>query len=163
MKYSVIVGLLICVFLSGCAQTPVPYRVVKDIDHESKLLPKQFQFGVTQERLDEKQYRITAKLNDLGTPERARAMAFYHSSLLTEKQGFNAFIVNRLWHASSCGSAGGGPTFKMEITLVNSEEAPKGGQLHRVKDTKNSNKKLIDTVLTEVELAQISAERLIEN
>jgi hypothetical protein len=161
---------LFILLLSGCAQTQVPYKVVKALEHKSNLLPIQFPIGITQEKLGEKKYRITAKLAELGTPERARSMALYHASILAESKGFNAFLVDRRGDSSWCGSSrnsktkaigtiSGGPAAKLLITLIDAEKSDKRKKLYFVEKTKNSNKLLMDKVPTEIELEQISDER----
>ena len=159
MKLIVINTLLVCTSLLGCAQTQVPYKVVKVTNYESKLLPVQFPLGVSQEKLGEKKYRITAKLAELGTPTRAMAMAFYHASILAETKGFNAFILDSRSHSSWCGRAGGGPTVKLIISLTNAERPDKENQLFLVETTRNANEIRMNKELTELELQQISAER----
>ncbi|MFT5294021.1 MAG: hypothetical protein ACI9YH_000027 [Colwellia sp.] len=171
MKFNASKTLLVCVLLSGCAQTQIPYKISKVVEHKSRLMPAQFPLGITQEKLAEKEYRITAKLADFGTNKRARSMALYHASILAEKQGYDAFIVNKFWNASWCGSSrnvktnmigsvNGGPTAKLIITLAVAEKSGKRKKLRLTKETKDSNKALIDYVPTEIELDQISTERL---
>ncbi len=174
MKLPIPKALLVCMFLSSCAQTQVPYKVVKVVEHESRLLPVQFPVGITQEKLDENKYRITAKLAELGTHKRARSMAFYHASILAETNGYDAFIVNEIKKPSWCvrsrnrnigGVAwvNGGPTAKLTVTLVDVnklQQSEKRKNLYLVENTKDSNKALMDIVPTEIELEQTSAERL---
>lgn len=173
MKIIVIKALLVCSVLSGCAQTSgqIPYKTIRVIDHESRLLPIQFPLGITQERLGEKQYRVTAKLAEFGTHERALSMALYHASVLAEQQGYDAFIVNNKRLPSWCGhskskttkfigSVSGGVTAKLIITLAKAEKAEQNNKLFLAQRTKVLNRVLIDKVQTEIELEQISSERL---
>jgi hypothetical protein len=140
------------------------------IDHESRLLPIEFPLGVTQEKLGEKQYRVTAKLAEFGTHKRALSMALYHASILTEQQGYDAFIVNNKRLPSYCshskskatkfiGNVYAGVAAKLIITLT---QADKSGndKLYLAKSTKVLNKALIDKVPSKLELEQISADRL---
>ena len=79
--------------------------------------------------------------------------------------------MNKFWNASWCGSSrnvktnmigsvNGGPTAKLIITLAVAEKSGKRKKLRLTKETKDSNKALIDYVPTEIELDQISTERL---
>jgi hypothetical protein len=144
---------------------------MKVIDHKSRLLPIQFPLGITQERLGEKQYRITAKLAELGTRERARSMALYHASILAEQQGYDAFIVDSRRPLSWCGHSinkktkfirahAGGITAKIIITLTKAKKAGNNNKLFLAERTKVLNKVIIDKVPTKLELEQISSERL---
>lgn len=172
MKVNLIKALTVGAILSGCAhtQTQVPYHVAKVTDHESRLLPIQFPLGITQEKLGEKQYRVTAKLAEFGTHKRARSMALYHASLLAEQEGYDAFIINSSKMPSWCGSSinkktkfigdvNGGTTSKLIITLVQAENVG-NKKLFIAQKTKILNKVLIDKVPTKLELEQISSERL---
>lgn len=174
--------LFITLLLLGCAQTQVPYKVVEVTDSVSSRSSLPFEFGVRQTRLDDNNYRITARLAEVDTPQRAKSMALYHASILAEEKGFNAFIVynrqNRTWCSSSIrynasgakfsyryidelgGSVtGGGPNARLFITLVNADESDARRELYFVEDTKKSKKILMDQVPTELELQQISDER----
>jgi len=173
MKTILIKALVVCSVLSGCAQTPaqIPYKTIRVIDHESKLLPIQFPLGITQERLGENQYRITAKLAEFGTHERAESMALYHASILAEQQGYNAFIMDDIRKPSWCGhsnskatkfigNVSGGVTAKLIITLAKAEKVEQNNKLFLAQRTKILNRAVLNKVPTEIELEQISSERL---
>lgn len=157
------------VLLAGCAQIPVPYKVSKVTDHPSTLLPVQFPLGVTQEKLKPNQYRITAKLAELGTPKRARNMALYHASVLAEQQGYDAFVINKKWDAAWCGSrhnkktksvgyVEGGPSAKLIVTLVNAANSSTK-KLRLVEKVKVSSRAEMDRFIPQEQLKQIQEER----
>jgi len=181
MHYFIKKTLFITLLLSGCAQTQVPYKVVEVTDQVSSS-SYQFQPGIRQTRLDGNNYRITAKLAEVDTPQRAKSMALYHASILAEEKGFNAFIVYNRQNASWCSSSrrystggasfsyiylnkssgnvtGGGPSARLFITLVNADESDTREELYFVEDAKESNKILMDQVPTELELQKISDKR----
>ncbi|MCM2678709.1 hypothetical protein [Echinimonas agarilytica] len=154
---------------AGCTQTPVPYQVNKTTDHPSNLNPIQFPLGVTQERLGPNQYRITAKLAELGTQERARAMALYHASILTEEKQFEGFVIKQKNGGSWCHSlrnnktksvtdVDGGVSARITIELMNSQNAGSEKFL-KAENVKLTSKKTMDKVLSEQELAFVKEER----
>ena len=170
MKFKIAMSLTMLSLLTACLSTPVAYKVSKVIDEESILLPGQFSLGITQEKLAENKYRITAKLNDVGTHEKAISMTKYHASLLAEKLGFNAFTTNDKSSGSWChssnsvGTAGvsaatGGPINRVTVTLVNRAPNSNERRLFYAKDTKLSSKASLDEVQSEQELQRISDER----
>jgi multidrug efflux pump subunit AcrB len=102
MKFNLTVFMLVCVFLSGCSQTQIPYKLVKSVEKNYQLKRHELPFGVTQEKISEKKYRVTAKLTDLSSSKRALSMALYHAAILAEEQGFDAFIVNKRSVSNGC-------------------------------------------------------------
>ncbi len=171
MPYRIAIGVITISLLFSCAQTPVQYKVAKVVDHESTLLPSELPLSITQERLGENKYRITAKLAELDTHKRALSMALYHASLLAEQKGFDAFILEKSWPASWCShsrnpnsirphAVEGGPTSKIEIKLVDSAKTDTSKSLFLVKNTKIQQKSIMDTVISEIELKRTSDERL---
>ena len=106
MKLPLTNSLLFCLFLTGCAQNQIPYELVKSVDKsvdkEYRLSKSDFPLGVTQEKIGENKYYITAKLTKYSTLDRAKSMVFYHAAILAEEQGYNAFFTNRNSRSDVC-------------------------------------------------------------
>ncbi len=157
-------------FLAACNTTPVPYKVSKIVDGPSTLPPINFPLGITQEKLDKNKYRITAKLNEVGTVKRSYHMALYHAAILAEEHNVNSFFVNQKLSPSWCQSlkqmktlnvvdVTGGPTTKLTVTLINTKPNLTKRNLFSVEDVKKSSKLIIDEKKSDAELEKISDER----
>ncbi|WP_076419452.1 hypothetical protein [Colwellia sp. UCD-KL20] len=170
MRLNFISSLLTILILSACATSPIQYKVSKVVNGKSHLAPIRFPFGITQEKLDENKYRITAKLNEVDTPKKAHHMAMYHAAVLAQELGFNAIQIKNQINAAWCQSlksvrtlnaidATGGPTKRLIVTLLNSDKANKQKRIFLAEPTKLKSKSIIDEVIDKAELEKISAER----
>ncbi|MDO7085508.1 hypothetical protein WNY51_18225 [Pseudocolwellia sp. AS88] len=154
MKSSPIKLLLICLFLSACSQTPIPYHLTKSVERDYRLSWREIPLGVTQEKISEKEYRITARLNEVSTRKQAKSMALYHAAILAEEQGYDAFFIKGNSGSDGCsrsttkyGHAVATQSGRVQIsqnpihtTSVTSVE-PRGGVFIILMDSEKTNKR----------------------
>lgn len=187
MKFNRVKPFLVCVLLSGCSQTQVPYHLAKSVEKDYRLNFSEIPLGVTQEKIDEDKYRITAKLTELSSHKRISSMALYHSAILAEEQGFDAFLITNTMTSAGCGryttrsgrlvastngraqvSQNSGhttsvssvePKVSLKITLIDYESAKKTKKLKLAKDIIKKHKPIIEYIPSKAELDKIAEER----
>lgn len=154
MKLHLINSLLFCLFLTGCSQTQIPYHLAKSVEKDYKLNYFEIPLGVTQEKISENKYRITVRLTELSTRDRANSMAFYHAAVLAEEQGYDAFYVSGKSRSDGCsrsttkyGRAVATQSGRVQVsqnpmhtTSVTGVE-PRGGVLITLMDFENTGKR----------------------
>ncbi|MGJ8691833.1 MAG: hypothetical protein ACSHW0_05085 [Thalassotalea sp.] len=102
MKSYVKNSLLLCLLLTGCAQTQIPYELAKSVEKDYRLGFLEIPLGVTQEKISDTEYRITARLTEVSTKKRAKSMAFYRAAILAEEQGYDAIFVSGTSGSDGC-------------------------------------------------------------
>lgn len=157
------------ILLAGCSSTIIPYDVVKELDHPSRLTIQEFPIGVSQEKWhSENTYRVTAKLGKFSTMSRARMMALHHAAIIAEQQGYKGFVIQKENKGSWCqtlrnkqtqqiGKVDGGVNHRMLIKLSNGVKNKK----YRVAESVLSKTQpQIELIPERTTLEQIADERI---
>ncbi|WOH38132.1 hypothetical protein RI844_02540 [Thalassotalea fonticola] len=85
--------LIVFASLTGCAHQQTSYELVESVKYEKGAMLGNYRFGVTEEEVNEREYIITAKLDNGSSTLRARNMAVYHAALLADTKGYSFLMV----------------------------------------------------------------------
>lgn len=135
---TILVVLVISTILSGCANntippeepTIIPYKVInKQYQQVRRINFKEYELGVTEEKITANNYVITAKLDKPNTIAQAKEMALYYGALLAKQRGARSFSIGNRGQSYWCNpsspgpndsktSSLGGPTFQFHLGLI---------------------------------------------
>lgn len=106
MKFIVTAVVMTCILLTGCAPKLTPYQLTKSVELDYRLPRNQIPFGVTQEKISDMEYRITAKVSQYSSKHRASSMALYHAAILAEQKGYDAIFIRSNLVSPGCSRSG---------------------------------------------------------
>ncbi len=85
--------LMIIIGSVGCTAQLTPYKVIDSMPYDINDLPGSFGLGITEQKVSNTEYVITAKLDKNSSVKRAKDMVRYHAALLAIDAGFNSFKI----------------------------------------------------------------------
>lgn len=82
-------------FISGCKSTPTPYEIDRQIDYKPRRASSFYDFGITEEKVNDHIYYITAKLEGTSSLQRAKDMWYLHAANVALRNGYEKFATKK--------------------------------------------------------------------
>ncbi len=129
-----------------------------------------YQIGVTEEKVSNNKYYVTAKLESYSAVERARSMIFYHGALLAENADVDKFQVKmgnaggwcqfmRNQKTGQRSVEGGGPKMMYHVNLANFYKSTKSNPHIQILNTADAKRKYSELLNAPVEQEQMKRAR----
>lgn len=158
----------------GCSATPqlekpvlTPYKVVRTLESSRVLKVEDLPLGITQAKISETNYLITAKLGAYSKVHRAHSMALLHAANLAIENGYAGFVVEQFQKGAWCQTlrtcrkefiqdSNGGVTTRLVASFSNDPSLKNYKNVTKVYPFHQS---IIDEIQSDEELIKIATDR----
>lgn len=134
MKFKKIIALTSAVLLTACAYQPTPYAVVHSVDYKKGAFADSYKLGVSEQRVSDSRYFISARLDSGSSGLRAKQMVSLHAAHLAKENNFDAFTIIKARAGKWCNRStnratgqvsinDGGPTAAAMVQFISSEQS----------------------------------------
>lgn len=149
------------VLLTGCKSTQTPYEVDRQVAYKPKRASNYYDFGITEEKVNDQIYFVTAKLEGTSSMQRAKDMWHLHAANIALNNGFEKFSSDKKRSGKWCSGTksnttgqrstnDGGPRVSGFVLLAKDKSQLKPNKkLYSAKNMKKNLQDKVSALLTE--------------
>lgn len=142
-KSYALIGLLTSFLFVGCQTTQTSYQVDSALNYKKNRSISLYNFGITEEKVNDRIYFVTAKLEGTSSTERAKDMFYLHAANLAVQNNYKKFATAKRKGGRWCfnyknnytgqkSTNDGGPKFSGFVLLANKKDEIEGK--HKIHD-----------------------------
>lgn len=161
------------VLLTGCESTQTPYEIDRQVAYKAKRASNYYDFGITEEKVSDQIYFVTAKLEGTSSIQRAKDMWHLHAANLALNNNFDKFASDKKRSGKWCtgtrnqstgqrSANDGGPRVSGFVLLAHDKsQLKRNKKLYSAKSMKDELEAKVNALLTEQAMSK-NSDRFLE-